>query len=113
MTATTSDAITHSQIQTALEAKGFEVYGEDTGGGCWVSYAVKNDGKVVTLGPFSWEEENGLILIPGDFYIGPESMDPETGDVYEPYPEMVTVQKEHTLADVVNIVISEHEKMNS
>lgn len=110
MTATTQ--ITHSAIQKSLEDKGFEVYGEDTGGGCWVGYALKEGGTRVTFGPYMWADGLGYVVEPGDFYIGPDTMDEETGDCIEPMPDLVTAEKGCTLEDVLSIVVSEYEKMN-
>lgn len=108
---TVTAPITHNELQTALEAKGFEVYGDDTGGGCWVSYAVKGDGTRVTMGPFMWDREfGGLVVVLGDFYIGPDEMDEETGESFD--VELVTAEEGSTLEDVVSIVVSEYEKLN-
>lgn len=109
MTATAP--ITHFAVQTALEAEGFEVYGDDTGGGCWVSYAVKGDGTRVSLGPFGWDrEDGGLVVTLGDFYIGPDEMDEETGESFD--VELVTAEEGSTVEDIVNIVNSEYAKLN-
>ena len=113
MTASATDRITHSAIQKNLEAQGFKISGEDTGGGCFVGYAIKaGDEHRVTFGPFMWEAGIGNVVEPGDFYIGPDTMDEETGDSLDPMPELVTAEKGCTLEDVVNIVVSEYQKMN-
>lgn len=108
---TASEFITYSAIQERLEAQGFEISGEDTGGGCFVGYAVKEGGQRVTLGPFSWEEGLGLVALPGDFCIGPDEMDPETGDSTD--VELINVEAGSTLDDIVTIAVTEYEKLNA
>jgi hypothetical protein len=108
-----SEFISHTDIKERLEAEGFEVTGEDTGGGCWVAYANKEGGTRVTLGPFMWEEGMGLACYPGDFTIGPDEMNPETGDSVEPYPDMANLPSGATLDDLVAIVLSEYGKLNA
>lgn len=112
MTTAANAPITHHDVQTALENKGFEVYGEDTGGGCWVSYAVKGEGTRVTLGPFGWDREIGsLVVTLGDFYIGPDEMDEETGESFD--VELINVPEGSTVEDIVAIASSEYAKLNA
>ena len=107
----TPDRITHTDIKEALESEGFKIDGEDTGGGCFVGYATKGEGQRITFGPFMWEDER-YVVEPGDFYIGPDTMDEETGDILDPEPELITAKVGCTLEDIVNIVISEDVKLN-
>lgn len=111
MNTATATNIPHYDVQKALEDAGFEVYGDDTGGGCWVSYAVKGEGTRVTLGPFGWNRETGTLEATlGDFYIGPDEMDEETGESFD--VELVTAEEGSTVEDIVNIVSSEYAKLN-
>jgi hypothetical protein len=108
---TTSEFISHTAVKERLEAEGFTVTGEDTGGGCWVAYANKEGGTRVTMGPFMWEEGMGLAAYPGDFSIGPDEMDPETGDSFD--VELIDLPSGATLDDLVAIVLTEYGKLNA